>query len=542
MASIYDEAGEMENCGVRCKSEIAHAKRFSWPGTATIISMNPQPNPSPTGGESAEARPSVERYVPLAVWATVILVLLFIGLKIVAYGYLPGGDLRRHVAKAFTNKPYTEIVVMRPSYTVDHSPGWEWLLKALHRYAGFDKEALVSFSIVGLLLCFFCAPLPWLRRPEAWLLALLTLFLTRPSLLGNRLSQGRPFIVTEAVLIAVLFAWARPNSDRPTKLKIVLTSIGIGLSVWMHGAWYLWAVPLAAFFLSGAWRSGLWLTVCCGAGTLLGALLSGHPLGLLSTAVYNVVSIFYQEHTPQWMLVGELAPDRGDIATVGALALIYLASRLPGRQTANAISGVWLRPVVALMALCWVLGFKVDRFWADWGIPAALVWMTLYFQSFLEEFQPSSAIKRFTAAVLIAAPLYLASTNDTDRRYTTCLTQPFLSAADPALQGWFPEGRGIFYSVQMDLFYDTFYTNPQGNWRYILGFEPALMPDEDLKIMRRIVFNQEAFESYLPWIQKMHPEDRLAIFSNSRPNLPQLEWLDAAQYVWIGRLPRTEAK
>ena len=75
-----------------------------------------------------------------------VLVPLFIALKIVAYDYLPGGDLRRHVAKPFADKPYTSIVVLRPDYTVDHSPGWEWLLTALHRYAGWGKDALVSFS------------------------------------------------------------------------------------------------------------------------------------------------------------------------------------------------------------------------------------------------------------------------------------------------------------------------------------------------------------------------------------------------------------
>ena len=94
----------------------------------------------------------------------------------------------------------------------------------------------------------------------------------------------------------------------------------------------------------------------------------------------------------------------------------------------------------------------------------------------------------------------------------------------------------------MDLFYDTFYMNPRGDWRYILGFEPALMPEDDLKIMRRIVWNKEAPEAYRPWIEKMRPEDRLAIFSYSRPNLPQLEWLDAAQFIWIGRLPGTGTK
>ncbi|HEX4265682.1 MAG TPA: hypothetical protein VH597_15210 [Verrucomicrobiae bacterium] len=483
----------------------------------------------------------LERYVPLAAWAAVILVLLFIALKITAYGYLPGGDLRRHVAKAFTDKPYPDIVVMRPGYTVDNSPGWDWLLTALHRNAGWGKDALVGFSIVGLMLCFFYAPLPWLRRPEAWLLALLTAFLTRPSLLGNRLSQGRPLVLTEAVLIALLFAWARPNSNRPSWLKIVLTCIGFSLSVWIHGAWYLWVVPLAAFFLAGAWRSGLWLTACYAAGTLIGGVLSGHPLRLLGTALTNVFSIFH-ESPPQWMLVGELAPDRGDIAVVAALALIFLGSRLLVRKKTSTVSGVWLRPVVALMILCWVLGFKVDRFWADWGIPAALVWMTLHFQEFLEEFQTVAVGKRLATVALIAAPLYLAATNDTDRRYTANFTQPFLSAEDPALQGWFPGHNGIFYSVQMDLFYDTFYTNPSGDWRYILGFEPALMPDNDLKIMRQIVGSQEAVEAYQLWINKMRPEDRLAIFSSTRPNLPQLEWLDATQYIWIGRLPHTESK
>lgn len=505
--------------------------------------MNPQsttsdPIPSATGAESAAAKWPVERYVPLAAWVVAVLVLLLICLKISAYGYLPGGDLRRHVAHPFAdNTPWTNIVVMRPGYTADHSPGWEWLLKELHQQAGWDKDALVSFSIISLLLCIFIAPLPWLRRPEAWLLALLTVFLTRPSLLGNRLTQGRPFLLNEAILIAMLFAWSRPNTERPSWLKIILTTIGISLSVWMHSAWYLWAIPVAAYFLAGAWRSGLWLIVCSGAGTILGALYSGHPFGLLYTEVQMCYSIFH-ENIPQWMLQGEVAPDTGDMGTVAALVLIFLASRLPWRQKAGAPSGIWLRPVVVMMVMCWVLGFKVDRFWADWGIPAALVWMTVYYQEFLEGFQPAAVSKRLVAVALIAAPLYLAATNDTGRRYTANLDQPFLDANDPALKGWFPDHNGIFYSKEMDFFYDTFYTNPRGNWRYILGFESAEMPEEDQKIMRRIEWNGGAYDAYRPWIEKMRPEDRLVIFSNARPNLPQLEWLDAAQYIWIGRLPR----
>ena len=492
--------------------------------------------------EAASDAGVLERYVPLAVWGVVLIVLMLIALKISSYGYLPGGDLRRHVAKAFTDKPYSEIVVMRPSYTIDHSPGWEWLLRWLHRQVGWGKDALVNFSVVALLLGFFLAPLAWLRRPEAWLLALLGLFLARPTLLGHRLSQGRPFLVTEAILIAMLLAWSRADADRPSRWKIMLTCAGFGLSVWMHGAWYLWLLPVAAFFLSGAWRSGLWLAGCWLAGTGIGAVLTGHPLNLLATALSTASAIFYRENPPQWMLVGELAPDTGDFATLTVLALVFFWSRLRNTGGQATVQGFCLRPVVVLMGMCWVLGFKADRFWADWGIPAALVWMTLLLQEILAEVAGSASLKRLAATAFVAAPLFLDATNDTSRRYTENLSQRFLSTEDASLKGWFPEQNGIFYSTQMDLFYDTFYTNPQGEWRYILGFEPALMPDEDLKIFRRIVWNREAYQAYQPWLDKMKPEDRLVIYSSAPPDLPQLEWINAVPEIWIGRLPRRAPK
>jgi len=128
--------------------------------------------------------------MPLLSWLTVALTLLFISVKIIGYGYVPEGDARRHVAKAFADKPYTQIVVMRPDYTMDHSPGWEWLLRQLRQKAGWNMDALVSFSVISLLLCVFFAPLPWLRRPEAWLSALLAQMLAIPELM-TRLSQPR---------------------------------------------------------------------------------------------------------------------------------------------------------------------------------------------------------------------------------------------------------------------------------------------------------------------------------------------------------------
>ncbi len=177
----------------------------------------------------------VQGYVPLAVWVVVAITLFFISLKIISTGVLPAGDARRHVAKAFTAKPYTEIVVMRPEYTMDHSPGWEWLLRWLHRFAGWESDALMSFSILATLLCVLVAPLPWVKRPEAWVAALLTQMVAIPEIM-NRLTQARPYLLTEAILIAILVSWFRDGSGKPSRSKIALTCLAIAFSVWMHGA------------------------------------------------------------------------------------------------------------------------------------------------------------------------------------------------------------------------------------------------------------------------------------------------------------------
>jgi hypothetical protein len=54
-----------------------------------------------------------------------------------------------------------------------------------------------------MMLCVYLAGLPWLRRPEAWMAALLAQMVALPNLM-MRLDQGRPFLVSEGVLICHL--------------------------------------------------------------------------------------------------------------------------------------------------------------------------------------------------------------------------------------------------------------------------------------------------------------------------------------------------
>ncbi|MDB6023257.1 MAG: Gram-positive signal peptide protein family [Pedosphaera sp.] len=463
----------------------------------------------------------------------VVLILLLIPLRIISMGYLPAGDARRHVAKAFTDRPYTEILALRSDYSMDHSPGWEWLLRFLHLHAGWGQEALVTFSVAGLMLCVFYAPLPWLRRPEAWLAALLAQMIAIPEVMV-RLSQARPLLLTEGILIAILFAWSKPGQQKPSWPKIILTWLGISLSVWMHGAWYLWIVPLLAFFLAQSWRSALWLTGCVTAGIFAGAVFTGKPVEFLRQALLIIADIS-REHLPQWQLVGELRPSYGEFDTLALLGGVILWRWLQTRRQPEFLRD----PVFCLIVLCWILGFKADRFWADWGVPAVLVWLTMQFEEILPAFYDSASVKRLALCGLVAIPLFLHTTNDLDRRYSYSLNEVFLDATDPALKGWLPDSNGIFYNAQMEFFYNTFYKNPQGDWRYVLGLEPALMHDDDLQILRQLQRYNYNLKAYEPWISKMHPADRLVVYSPIQPDLPQLEWHNAIANIWLGRQPKS---
>ena len=176
------------------------------------------------GNSNSSPLEALQRYVPLAVWAVVILVILAIPLKIIGYGYLPGDDALRHAAKAVSGKPWPEILVVGPAFKIDHNYGWHFLLRLIYLRnkcdppnAERDTENLVLFSVVALFVLVGWAALPWLKRPEAWLIALTAAGLA--SDVPLRFLIGRPFILTIAGLLTILFAWQahaprRPNGGR----------------------------------------------------------------------------------------------------------------------------------------------------------------------------------------------------------------------------------------------------------------------------------------------------------------------------------------
>lgn len=472
------------------------------------------------------------RFVPPAVWLLVAAVLLAIPLKIIGYGYLPADDALRHVAKAVSGKPWPEILVVGDAFKLDHNLGWHAILGALHRTLNWNAESLVVFSVVALFLIVNGAMLPWLKRPEAWLVALLAAMIISDA--PQRFMLGRPFILTITVLMTILFA---AQKSRPGLKNFLLFTALITGCTFVHGVWYLWALPVAAFFFAGQFRwtilfFGAWL-----AGIFFAALLTGHPADYLSQALAMALNSVGQ-HATSRTVATELQPFGGDILAViivGALAMLRVLTKANAAPLAKT-------PAFWLVCGCWMLGFRVSRFWEDWGWPALLVLIATEIEFlFLARFAADS-LRRLLLTLILALATFLAVTSDLNGRWTQSLTWQFLTPEVPELAGWMPEPGGIFYCADMSVFYQTFYKNPNGDWRYQLGYEPALMPAEDFETYHKILWNAGDVKAYAPWVAKLKPADRLVIRGtrSGPPNIPQLEWNYGVSGLWLGRTPHQQ--
>jgi hypothetical protein len=478
------------------------------------------------------------RYVPLAAWTVVILLLLFIPLKVISYGYLPPDDALRHAAKAVSGKSWPEILVLGPAFHFDPNWGWHWLLGKIHLLENWDAGVLVVFSVVMLFLVGNGAVVACLKRPEAWLAAFILVCQPQVSDLTPRFLLGRPFMLTVAATLVIILVWQRHGSSPPKWWTILWMTPLIAVAVFLHGVWYLWALPIAAFFLAQQFRWCFLLAVSWILGTFLGSALTGHPVESFLQAVQLAFGSLGM-HETQNTLVSELRPAGGDI-----FSLLLLGGLVALRQLARLNAPPLIRhPAFWLVALCWVLGCETSRFWEDWGLPALTVLIAGDLQLFFESRFAADSLQRLALVCGLSLTMYATVTNDFNSRWTNHLAWRYIAPdpKNPGFNAWLPEKGGILYSADMTIFYQTFFKNPTADWRYALGFESTLMPEDNFAVYHNILWNFGDAKAYKPWVDKMRPEDRLVIRGGSgdRPNISELEWNHDVGDIWIGRLPRT---
>ena len=490
--------------------------------------MTPTDTPS-----EAEAVPTAgaKSAIPLAARAVVFLFLALIPFRIVSIGYVPGDDALRHAAKAVSGRDWSEVLVLRSDVTMDSHPGWHGLLEVVHRATGADANALVLFSIVALYLSLILPAVFLVRRPEAWALALFT-FGVLDQRVVTRFVSGRPFVLSMAALVVLCLLLARAPLDRRRWRTLAGVAALLGVVIWMHPSWHLFLVPVFACLLARRWGLAVGLLVGLLLGVLVAGVLYGNPFEFVEQSVRHTVLAFGTP-APPGTLVSEFNPGDGAAQVLVGVALLLLWRYARGRWRVGGVDN----PIFLLAATGWLLGWVVVRFWSDWGTPALLVWLAYEFQDVLEEKLPVASAKRVLVAFVVGlAALLVLSGNVRGQRFLSP-EKPYLSLMSPDIASVLPDPGGILYTDDMRVFFQLFYHDPTAPWRYIIGYEPALMPPDDLATFRTTL-SRRTPGSFAPWTEKMKPQDRLILQSTQgQPLIEELEWTQVSPTVWSGRRP-----
>ncbi len=466
---------------------------------------------------------------------TLLLALIVVPFMVISYGYLPCDDALRHAAKVLSEKNWNQILVLDHPDILDPHPGWHAILSTFRHFSGAGGDGLVIFSVVALFLIYALPPLFKAKHPESWAIAFFLIAAMNSSYL-QRLMFGRPFLFSIFVLnmVCLNWQWFRERQVKPSAY-IIFTAL-FATSCWIHGSWFLFLIIFPCFLIAGEIRAGLNLFACFVLGTIIGSAFTGHPAQfLVQTLLHAIHAMNFS--VPKRLLVIEFKPFMVDIVVFFAMCLTLIFKKnILGKLDRSS----YFSPLTVIIFCCGVLTMVSIRFWLDWGLPVVVIWFMLQIDDILNSINSYTVKRRLVTLVLLVPSLLICTSADIQSRWTYMLTKDYVTADIPGVTEWLPGKGGTIYSDSMLFFYETFYMNPKADWRYILGFEPAMMPRDDLKIYRKIQWNYGAVEAFEPWVKKMRPEDRLVIIApqNAQPNLPGLEWFYITTDTWIGRKPK----
>ena len=470
-----------------------------------------------------------QRLIRSVILLMCLVTLLLTCLRVIGHGYFPIDDALRHVAKVVSGKSWAEILVIRPEITMDSHPGWHALLSGFQSLTGINKVGLLNFSVIFLFLAFALPPVFYFRRCEAWIaaLSLSAVFTFGPI---YRLFFGRPYMISMVLVLLFCFLWERIRDGKKPWIELAALALATAMATWMHGTWYLLALPLLALLIARQWRVFGLISAAMFLGVVCGALLTGNPLVFLHQMLFHALEAFGKSDVHR-QLVSEFQPFSGEALVFFLAGGLLLWRFARGEWDKRAVDN----PVFYLAVIGWSMGFLALRFWTDWGWPALAFWVALEIQTALDYYTDGFSFKRLMISVFFCMILVLSVTHDGESRWSG-VTAQWPKMENPAHRPWLPAEGGILYNDNMILFYQVFYNNPHGPWRYALGFEPIWMTEDNLKIYRLIQFSRGKDENYAPWVKKMTGKDRMILVRPGKPQIEGLEWHEVTPSIWSGKL------
>ena len=476
---------------------------------------------------NSEIKVSYESITAIILLFAVFILLPF---QILSKGYCPTDDANRHVAFSVTDQKWSDVLEITPGLESDHNVGWHKLLRFVYKIFRIDKRGLLLFSIVGLFFLFNFTGSLVSPNKAAWIIVLIVMFLFDRSII-HRTMLGRPFILSNIVSLLLLRLWF-VDCKINYWVKYIVSIITLSLAVWIHGTWYTFLLLPTALLLSGQIRKTLGLTFCIIVSTFIGAYLTGEFNEFLHFHYVATLNIF-SERIYNWQLVTEFA--EGNIHILWSIPTIFIICLLVQTKKLK-FNDLSKDAVFILILLTWLLSIKVVRFWVDWGMVALMFWLSYKLSELIQDMQTikKPLIRRLLfLVILVAAILLIPSYSWGNRKEMSSYSVDFTKEEFVSFK---PLDGGIIYNDSMRHFYVQYYAEPDGKYKYILGFEPAIMPLEDKKVFRDISYSQFHYKAYKPWVDKLTKKDRLFASVDLSDYYPQLDWIKASNKLYIGKI------
>lgn len=476
----------------------------------------------------SQVKPDLHKIILLVACACVF---LLVPLKISSYGYFPPDDALRHVAHALDVRPWSSTLILDPELRteVDSHPGWHGYLAASHRWLNFSPDQMVTLSYVTTFVFFGWCGLVGSLSPAAWVGAFSVMAILDQGFI-YRLMLGRPFAITMAILVVLLFDWAR-NPKRRGIQTVGFHAALLSIAVWAHpSAWYVWLGVIACVWLSRGIVTAMRALLSLGIALLLVTLVTGSFYNTVSYPVLHLLHALGSDPGRLRNLVTEFQPTGGPFIPLIVVTIILVVRHYSNKG--ERLREDLLEPTFVVFIAMWILGLKITRFWVDWGQPAFLVWVCLQFTKL-----PGGILKNSREKVALVlctvGVIFVNSSVDIAGRFTDSLTSVILHNTEASLEDIKPKEGGTVYNIDMQYFYRMYYRFPHADIHYVLGFEPGMMRKEDLATYRDIQTVGD-LNSYAPWFAKMTEKDCIILYTSSKPSWATIKF-EKFFGVWVGR-------
>lgn len=455
-------------------------------------------------------------------------------------GMYPADDALRHIGLAVSGKSWEDVLLFRSGFdgSIYTHPAWEGGLRLLVKM-GFESDLLILISVFT----------PWAflgttlilvtKKPELILVTLLAILLAGEGQIG-RMFLGRPFAVAAGCTVLLFWLTTERFSNLSGLKFFIFSTIILTVQYLFHPSYYLSLLPIGCiaiyFVIAKKYTHAASIIGAFPVAVGIAALLSGNFWAFISNNFLQAYWAFFEDDF-SGALVGEFLPWVTP-SVIGIAVLFQFAYHFVHK---NSI----IRPEILITFFGFVLGQKVNRFWADWGMIGYMVWLIRDFGVLLEKYSVNYlGVRRVCIVAVLSVSFLTIYVNAMHRTFNRNASENLIGGALAIAEypEWLPENGGIVYSPDMRVFYTMLYSYPNENWKYTTGFERALMEDSNRKVLSE--WHQvSVVEAFLPWFEKLTPADRLVFFG--RPSglialqaepYSRVEWKSFGKYFWIGKL------